>query len=477
MKYKRSIVFLINLIMITGLFTTSFVSYFVSIQSAREEILKKQLPITSDNVYTEVQNDLLRPIIISSLMASDTFLRDWVIKGEKDELQMRKYLKEVQKKYSVFTSFFVSEETNTYYHSSGILKKISSDSDRDLWYFRVRNMKENYETNVDPDMANKDYLTIFINYKVYDYNGKFIGVTGVGLNVDTVKEFIENHQKKYKSRICFVDKDGVIKLSSFKSDNNVINVRDIPGLKTIADRIFTSNSKELSYKDGRNSILVNSRYIPELKWYLIVEQSDESASKRLLPTLILNLIICVVITIFVSAVIYAVITKYQNELEKMATIDKLTNVYNRQAFDIAISSAIKEYRRYEQPFSMVIFDIDNFKNINDTYGHTAGDNVIQTVAAVTRSVIRESDSVFRWGGDEFVILFKNCGIDNAFNIAEKVKTAVSDMEFIENGLHFSVSISLGVVEYIKDETEDDVLKRADRLLYCSKQNGKNRVER
>lgn len=477
MKNRNKIVFLINVIMITGLVTTSFITYFISIQSAREEIVKKQLPITSDNVYTEVQNDLLRPIIISSLMASDTFLRDWVIGGEKDELQMRKYLNEVQNKYAVFTSFFVSEKTYTYYHSSGILKRVQKDSERDKWYFRVRDMKDDYETNVDPDMANSDYLTIFINYKVYDYSGKFIGVTGVGLKVDTVKSFIENHQKKYNSKIYFVDRDGVIKLSSFKVDTKLNNISDIPGMKSIADRIFTAASKELSYKNGTTSVLINSRYIPELKWYLLVEQTDENAVKKLLPTLILNLVICFVITFLVSVVVYIIVTRYQNELERMATTDKLTNVYNRQAFDIMMAQAIKEYKRNEAPFSMLIFDIDNFKTVNDTYGHIAGDRVIEIVAATAKASIREADCVFRWGGDEFVILLKNCNVDNAFSIGEKVRSEISRIEFGENGKEFSVSISMGVVEYIKDETEDDILKRADYLLYQSKGRGKNRVEK
>lgn len=477
MKNKKNILLIINLVLIAGFFITSTISYFVSLSSIREQISKKQLPITSDNVYSEVQHDLLRPIIISSLMASDSFLRDWVLNGEKDELKMRKYLKEVQEKYSVFTSFFISEKTNVYYHSTGILKKISEKNPRDEWYYRLKKMKDHYEINVDIDMANNDYLTIFINYKVFDYKGNYIGAAGVGLKVDTMKEFIENYQKKYNSRIYFVDKNGNIKLSNSKFEKNITNIHDINGMKHIIKDVFSNNSKELAYTSGKNLILLNSRYIPELKWYLLVEQSYETAANKLFKTWILNLILCLFITLFVGTIIHIIISRYQKELEKMALIDKLTNVYNRQAFDMMIKKALKENKMNPSKMSLIIFDIDEFKEINDTYGHAVGDRVIKKVSDIAVSSVTEADSVFRWGGDEFVILLKNCSVEKAFNTAEKIKTTIFNTEFHEKGKKFKTSLSCGVIEHRNNENEDDMLRRADELLYKSKQKGKNRAEK
>lgn len=477
MKNKKNILLIINIVLITGFLLTSIISYIISINSIREQILKKQLPITSDNVYSEVQRDLLKPITISSLMASDTFLRDWVINGEKDELKIRKYLNEVQEKYSVFTSFFVSEKTNIYYHSTGILKKVDENNSRDEWYYRVKKIKENYEINVDIDMANNDYLTIFINYKVFDYKGKFIGVTGVGLKVDTMKAFIENYQKKYHSTIYFVDKDGNIKLSNSKFNKNITNIHDIHGMKHITKDILSNNSKELSYKSGKNSILLNSRYIPELKWYLLVEQSYETTADKLFRTLIINLVLCFFIALFIGRIIHVVVSKSHNELEKMALIDKLTNVYNRQAFEMMISKALEENKIKPSKLSLIIFDVDEFKEINDTYGHTVGDRVIKKISDIAVSLVRESDTVFRWGGDEFVILLKNCGVEKAFHLAEKIKKAVFNTEFHEKGVKFKTSLSCGVIQHSNNENADDMLRRADELLYKSKQKGKNRTEK
>ena len=133
--------------------------------SLRSEISLNALPLTSDNIYSEIQHDLLRPVFVSSLMATDTFLRDWVIGGEVGDQSITKYLKEIQTTYNAFTSFFVSEKTRTYYHADGILKKVSPTEPRDIWYFRVRDLKDDYEINVDPDLANKDAMTIFKTFR------------------------------------------------------------------------------------------------------------------------------------------------------------------------------------------------------------------------------------------------------------------------------------------------------------------------
>ena len=208
MKQKwNNLILIVSLLLITGFLTTSLASYYVSLASLRSQITKKELPLTSDNIYSEIQKDLLSPIFISSLMANDIFLRDWIINGENDITQIIRYLKEIQDKYNTFTSFFVSEQTKTYYHADGILKKVKAEEERDRWYFRVKSMKSDYEINVDPDMANKDSMTIFINYRVRDYQNNFIGTTGVGLKVNAVKDLIKKYQESYGRNIYFVDKN------------------------------------------------------------------------------------------------------------------------------------------------------------------------------------------------------------------------------------------------------------------------------
>jgi hypothetical protein len=107
LSQKRKLVLAISLLVLIGFLTTSLVSFFVSRSSLRRQIQTSSLPLTSDNIYSEIQRDLLRPVFISSLMANDTFFRDWILNGEKNEKQIVKYLNEIMNQYDLFTSFFV----------------------------------------------------------------------------------------------------------------------------------------------------------------------------------------------------------------------------------------------------------------------------------------------------------------------------------------------------------------------------------
>jgi len=229
-KRERKLIIVVSLLLISGFLLTSLASYFVSLSSLRRQITESGLPLTSDTVYSEVQRDLLKPIFISSLMAHDTFLRDWVLAGEQSPADITRYLLEIRQRFQTETSFFVSEQSRTYYHSSGVLKQVAPDEERDLWYFRVRDMADDYEINIDPDLANHDTMTVFINYRVFDYDNNFIGATGVGLTVHAVKELIDLYQQKFGREVYFVDQDGTPVLHGRDFPDELKNLADKPGI-------------------------------------------------------------------------------------------------------------------------------------------------------------------------------------------------------------------------------------------------------
>ena len=156
MGNKRFLIFSICVLLGAGFAATSLLSYGASKTAIREGIVATELPLTSDNIYSEIQKDLIRPIFIASMMASDTFLRDWVVNGEYDLPKITRYLAEIQQRFGTFTSFFVSDRSRMYYHPGGILKQVREDEHRDVWFFRVRAMTDPYEINVDIDMAHQD---------------------------------------------------------------------------------------------------------------------------------------------------------------------------------------------------------------------------------------------------------------------------------------------------------------------------------
>jgi len=473
---KNQTICLVSILLLTGFLITSFASYFVSRASLREEIEHNTLPLTSDNIYSEIQRDLLRPIFISSLMASDTFLRDWVIRGEKDPRELTRYLKQIQTKYGTFTSFFVSEKTRIYYHADGILKKVRRDEPRDAWYFRVRTMPSDHEINVDPDMANKDTMTIFINFKVFDYRGNYIGATGVGLAVTAVKTLIEDYQKRYSRDIFFVDRQGNVALSSSTFSGKGRRLADMPGLSDLAEKIIGANHLVLKYTRDGKTVHLNTRYIKEFDWFLLVEQTEDEAIRQIFTALLINLGICSLIMVIVLFVTNRSLTNYQKKLEVIAATDKLTGAFNRNLFDSLFNQATSDCQRRGEALSMLLFDLDDFKMVNDTFGHHAGDTVLQEVSRLVGTVIRESDLFFRWGGEEFMVLLKACDLENAQRIAETLRAQIESLPLHHDQHEIRITASFGVAQHTLHEEKSRFIHRADQALYVAKSKGRNRLE-
>lgn len=473
--------FIVAILLLTGFTITNLVSYHVSLNSLRKEISENELPITGDTIYSEIQRDLLHPIFISSIMAQDTFLRDWVLDGENDPERIIKYLKQIQLKYGTISSFFVSDKTGTYYYADGILKTVDPLEKRDIWYYRVRKMEEPYEINVDIDMANSDTMTIFINYRVFDYDGNFIGATGVGMTVDSVIRLIGEYQKRYQRDIYFIDKEGNIRLASdtvLKKDKNVYSIE---GISPLADNILSSDIPgKTSYfkysRDGR-VIHLDTRFIPEFQWFLFVEQDELKTTEQIRHALIINLFFGACISIIVTLLAYMVITSYERRLETAALTDSLTGVSNRLAFEISLGRTLELMEREKRRCAALLIDIDHFKKVNDTYDHFMGDNIIRHVASTIRGRIRGSDFFGRWGGEEFIVLLRDAGIEDAYGQAERLRNSVKDNPYIHGGENILVTISIGVAEYQHGEGEDNLLSRTDKALYLAKEKGRDRTEK
>jgi len=473
---KRRLVVTLTLLLACGFLLTSLASYYASLNALRARIDDNELPLTSDTIYSEIQRDLLRPLFISSLMASDTFLREWVTDGEQNADKVVRYLNEIKQRYGTFTSFFVSDHSYRYYYADGILKTVSPDEPRDVWYFRVRDMQQDYEVNVDPDMANHDSMTIFINYRVKDYQDRFIGATGVGLTVSAVKSLIETYQNDYQRTIFFVDPQGVLTLAGQEFPETVTSLADIEGLAAHQDQLLNEQQNTLVYQRNGETYHLNTRYIPEFGWYLMVEQSEEPVLRQIRVTLAINVAICTAITLIVIVLIQMTINRYQKRLEEMALNDKLTRIANRQALDLHLKQLFKEQHRHQLPFSVILFDLDNFKQINDTHGHLAGDTALQQIANVVSKELRDCDVLGRWGGEEFLVLLKHCQLEDALKRAETIRLTIQSLPVQHGEQTLYTTASFGVVEFREQDNHDTLLKRADQALYIAKQNGKNRCE-
>lgn len=469
LKRPKSIWLFCIFIFVAFLFV-SFSSYHESKRLLSEQIRTNSLPLTSDNVYSHIQQDLIEPIFISALMAHDTFLKDWALDPNHSDAAMLRYLREIDRRFGTQLAFYVDERTGKYYTPIGI----NNDFDRDAtWYQRVKNFPDNkdYEINIGHDPIQTSSIDIFINHRVFDYQSQFIGIAGIALKARRIRQLIESYQQRYNRIIYFIDQQGQVVMhgDQFSHSNNIRKFIKEPGL---VNKILSSPSGYYQYRRNGQLIDMHIRLINEFNWYIVVEQNEHKVLQNLSYILWFNLSICILVTLGVLFIARLTIGRYQRDLFELASTDKLTGLANRQALQEAFKG-IDEPSDY--PISILLFDIDFFKKLNDTYGHSYGDEVLKNVAMVLRTQVRSSDLVCRWGGEEFLVLLHQCSLDRAIQIAELIRSQVEALKLSKGYETVSISISGGVACLRPKESLHQIVNRVDAGLYAAKEQGRNQI--
>lgn len=162
------------------------------------------------------------------------------------------------------------------------------------------------------------------------------------------------------------------------------------------------------------------------------------------------------------------------EEQKNSMLDALTKVPNRLAWDQRMEHEYNRWKRYQSPLVIVVWDIDDFKKVNDTYGHKAGDKVLVTIATLLKEQVRETDFIARFGGEEFVMLLPETEVKNAQAVVEKLRSGVEECEFHHGEQRVAITVSGGMTQFKKGDTIESAFERADQFLYKAKGSGKNR---
>jgi len=165
--------------------------------------------------------------------------------------------------------------------------------------------------------------------------------------------------------------------------------------------------------------------------------------------------------------------KIEEKLRYLSERDPLTEVYNRRTMYTFLEDYIKNYKEKGEVFSMVMFDIDHFKKVNDKYGHLVGDDVLKRLVKLVKEEKRSDDIICRFGGEEFFLLLPNTDNKNAFKVAKRLHKKIKSMDIPKVG---HITVSMGVVTYQENETIDDIVKRADDLMYEAKEAGRNKIK-
>ena len=480
MRFKQShLISIVFIILVLGFVITSYLSYSVTKKFILESAETETLPLISDNIYSEIKGDLVDPNNISSLMANDAFLISWVTSGEKNLLDIQEYLRLIKQKYGYTSTFFVSEKTHNYYYSDGLLKTISEENSHDGWYYDFISMDKAVDLDVDNDEAKNGLLTVFINHRLEKEDGELLGVTGIGLELTEIAEHLNYYENLYHHKIYIVDKDGLIQIDSDRNRIETENITELEGIKKVSAKILSSGeeAKIIQYQDDKGLKTISARYIPEFDWYLIVEKDQESSLVGAKSSMVRNFIIGGFIALLISLVINGVMKRYNQRLEQQATSDDLTGLFNRRALMENLTREISSLNRYGYSSAIMMIDIDEFKTINDHFGHIAGDRILVEIVNIINETLRSSDLMGRWGGDEFIVYLTQVDRDETLTIAKRIHDKVEQNKFIigNEEIQRTVSIGIAFLNSMVVNVDDEICK-ADNALVSGKKLGKNRIE-
>ena len=474
MRLKTKVVLIIASLLLGVSITGSIINYHKNVRDTQAQLQNTSLPLSVDNIYTEIQQRMIEPLLVSSLMSNDTFLRDWIMEGETDLNGIVRYLTEIQQKYDVFTTFLVSDVIKNYYHPRGLIDVINKENSADAWYFRFKEQSEPYEINLDHNANLGDFLVMFINYKVMNYKKEMIGVTGVGVRLLNIEQMLNSFKTRYKYDVYFVDQKGELTLFS-KALNKRGNIANIEGLRQIEESIFEGKQTQFEYKDKDGEYLLNTKYIEKLKLHLFVEINKKEYLDELKKTFYGNLLASILVTVLVTFIILYTINIYQKQLVQLASEDALTGLANRRKFNEHFEKLYKLYKKGINRLTLFLIDIDDFKEVNDTFGHLIGDEALIRVADILRVELRASDMIARWCGEEFALLLVDVSPEKAMEIAQKLCQAIKEDKVLTQLLQKPLTVSIGLGELSSLESQDGLVYKVDNALYEAKKAGKDQV--
>jgi diguanylate cyclase (GGDEF)-like protein len=169
-------------------------------------------------------------------------------------------------------------------------------------------------------------------------------------------------------------------------------------------------------------------------------------------------------------------TRMMEKLQKLAITDGLTKLYNSRSFYTQLELEVDRFNRYKHPLSLLLLDIDNFKDYNDSYGHLEGDKVLVRFSQIIKSCLRANDSAYRYGGEEFTVILPETNGEEAKTVAQRIRSSLEAEKYTpEQGKVARITISIGVTQCYPKEELSTFIRRADKAMYLSKQNGRNRV--
>lgn len=477
-------------IMKDGIFIGAFEYYY----DITNEINTFNRHVNQVSLYVYFFNAMFFFIILTLLyIASKNNLKDIEYKNELenfkniiDETKAYIYIKDLNGCY-LFANKLVLDLFNI------SLKDLIGKSDSDFFDLEVYNeFKKNDDLIIKSGQAIEDEESILIKEsgekKVFwtvkkpllDNDGKIIGMSGISTDI-TDRKMGENEIKEQKKLLDVIldNVDAYIYIKDINRNFRYVNTQTAQLFRKNRDQIigykdFDVLPKEMAdifWESDKDVFSKNEKVCTE---ETIIDPKGEVKHywSTKLPYILNNERVLIGFSSDITE-----IYNMKEELKKDAITDSLTTLYNKRHFEIIAEAEFKRSIRQNLNMSIIIFDIDHFKSVNDTYGHKVGDMILEEASKVFKSQIRDEDTLFRIGGEEFTIVSPHINSLSAIKLAERIRIAIKDTIFeTDEKERISITLSFGIADKIKsDDKFENILLRADKALYKAKNSGRNKV--
>jgi len=435
---------------------------------------KQQQEVTIP-LFSWINTEVISPFTLSKYMAQDPLLIELVEQQALDEQRLQKYLN-VASMDNKLRAFIALEKHNVLLDSDGL--KLNFQHEDAEWYQRIKALEHNFIA----DIGDSEDPTLFYDVKMFNDEGNFIGFTGVGVDLDSFAEKLATFKNRFGFEVYFVDEEnnitlstnGLMKTESHHRRDELININSFPWYQSYLHSI-DSDANEFTYNAEKEIFTVTHLDIEELRWKVFVVAPSATSQKTFWLILMSRFGVFVLVALVLYIAFFSIIEVFKKDIVADANVDNLTGLPNRSFVQWKFKYLLENYKE----IAVIVADIDHFKSINDTHGHIVGDNILKRIAKLLCADLRSRDITARWGGEEFVLILPNTGLDQATEICERLRVNIEASQFY--GEHkkqpFNVTMSFGIsIETTKGLEFKHFIEHADKALYDAKENGRNRVE-
>lgn len=446
-------------------------AFFYATYNAIDNIVAEQSRLQQEAVspvYELVREELLRPLYIAETFASSVDFTASMDSSDFDEALLLRRLQDMEQDLGL-TFFVASERTRKQYFSDGTTLNLVEGEVS--WYFEA----QAHDKDFMADLGQVGDVHLYFDVRMYSRDQEFLGYVGVGRPLRQFVDTFDQYKARYGYEFLFVNDRNEILLSSLPE--LVVTDAHIPKLESL-EWFDHGHSPESSHDSeiiqvSEEDFLISEFGIEELGWRLLLLIPLEARQAQTTRSFVISAVTAVVSVLLLALTIFYLMLWYKQHLEKKTEVDVLTGLPNRTF----IQRCYDQLRRDGGTLCIIIIDLDHFKKINDTYGHDAGDRVLEAAASVFKDVLRDKDIVGRWGGEEFVMLLPATSVETGMAIAERARRSLEGLTIELREARVSITASFGVATGpVRNESLADLLARADKVLYEAKERGRNQVK-